>query len=395
MITYSRKLNDIKSSSIRELFKMLSDPEFISLAGGAPDPSAFPKQIIKRIVNQILEEEPEKVLQYGLTAGFDSAKKLIAGYVNKTRDLDIKEDNISITSGAMNAIDSILKVFIDEHDLVFTESPTYLATLSALKLKGADIYQIKMEEDGMDVTELEKQYKIRTPKLLYIIPNHQNPSGITTSIVKRKKIAQLAKKYGTIVIEDDPYYELSFYNSPDATVYSMIPDQTIYIGSFSKVVAPGIRLGYAIANQEIISKISLVRQFNDVHSSNISQKIVEHLISSDEIYDVIKSNKVVYKKKLETVNKLIKKYFPKNVLTTNPKGGMFIWVQLPESFDFKLINQELLNVKVGVVPGEEFYIHTDSTKRNTFRINFTQASLEKIEKGIIKIGEILNRQSQL
>ena len=392
MDLYSNKIKDIKSSSIRELFKRLSDPEFISLAGGAPDPTVFPKKLVKKIVNQVLEEEPEKVLQYGATAGFDSTKNAIVSYVNKTRGLNINVDNISITSGAMNAIDAILKVFIDEGDIVLTESPTYLATLTALKLRNANICQVEVENDGININELEKRYETNPPKLLYIIPNHQNPSGISTSIEKRKKIIQLIKRYGTILIEDDPYFELSYYKSPTATLYSMAPEQTIYIGSFSKVVSPGIRLGYAIASQEIINKISLIRQFNDVHSNNISQKIVEHLILSNEIYNVINNNKIVYKSKLEIVLKLIDEYFPKNISVTSPKGGMFIWIQLPESFDFKLINAELLNEKVGVVPGEEFYVHADSKKSNTFRINFTQEKKKKIEKGIIKIGKILNHQ---
>lgn len=387
---YSQAVLSVKGSSIRELFKMLSIPDFISLAGGAPDPQAFPVEIIRKHISDILKFESKQVLQYGITGGYQSTIEALQGYIYNTRGIKIEASRISITSGAQNAIDAVAKVFLDAGDVVITESPTFLAAITAFKLRGAKIVQVKMQSDGMDLIELESMLKKHSPKLLYIIPNHQNPTGISTSSSKREHIVRLAQEHAVTIIEDDPYFELSYSDNVPRieTIYSMLPDSTVYIGSMSKVIAPGIRLGYTISDELTKEKIDIVRQVNEVHPVNISQKLVEKMIGTGEIYEISERNRNLYREKLDLAMDIIATSFPEDVEYITPTGGMFIWITLPTRIKFRDLNQRLLEQKVGVVPGEGFY-SDESTESNSFRINFTLVPKDKLEKGLRTIASTL------
>lgn len=388
---FAERTKPIKASAIREMFKLMADPEVISLAGGSPAPELFPGEELARLAEEILRKNPTAALQYGTTDGYAPFKEMAKKRAEKVNSFG-KNDKIIITTGAQQAIDLAAKVLVNEGDKVVVEAPTFVGTLNSLRFYRADLIGVPLSDDGMDTDELENVLKNNDIKLIYTIPTFQNPSGITMSLEKRKKLLELAKKYDVIILEDNPYGDLRFDGDDVPTIKSLDTDgRVIYVGSFSKILSPGMRLGYAVANKEIISKIEIAKQANDVHTPLITQMMAAEFLKNNDIEEYIEKGKELYGRKCRFMLECMDKYFPDSVTYTRPQGGIFIWCTAPEGTDSNKLLAECLKEKVAFVAGNSFAIDVDKPS-NFFRLNYSTMPEEKIEKGIKALGKVLEQK---
>ncbi len=386
---FSKRIKATPSSFIREILKVTQRPEIISFAGGLPNPISFPQEELKISMNRIAEKFGAKIYQYSTTLGLDSLREYIVQRYKKIWNMDITVDNVIITTGSQQALDLIGKVFINEGDKVMVESPSYLGLLQAFHLYEADFIQTKLNDDGLDIEELEKTIKVHKPKLAYLIPNFQNPTGLTYTSENRKKVFEVIKDEDMILIQDDPYGELRFTDE-DRIPYIGLnqTEKNIYLGSFSKIVTPGMRLGYVIANKEIIKMLETAKQASDLHSNIFGQYLISDYLYNNDLDKHIEKIKKLYKTQANAMIEAMKKYFPKNVKFTIPKGGMFSWVTLEEGKSSAELFNKAIKKNVAFVPGNPFYV--DATKDvNTLRLNYTNADEKTIEEGIKRLSEAL------
>ena len=386
---FSKRIKATPSSFIREILKVTQRPEIISFAGGLPNPISFPQEELKISMNRIAEKFGAKIYQYSTTLGLDSLREYIVQRYKKIWNMDITIDNVIITTGSQQALDLIGKVFINEGDKVMVESPSYLGLLQAFHLYEANFIQTKLNDDGLDIEELEKTIKVHKPKLAYLIPNFQNPTGLTYTSENRKKVFEIIKDEDMILIQDDPYGELRFTDE-DRIPYIGLnqTEKNIYLGSFSKIVTPGMRLGYVIANKEIIKMLETAKQASDLHSNIFGQYLISDYLYNNDLDKHIEKIKKLYKTQANAMIEAMKKYFPKNVKFTIPKGGMFSWVTLEEGKSSAELFNKAIKKNVAFVPGNPFYV--DATKDvNTLRLNYTNADEKTIEEGIKRLSEAL------
>ena len=386
---FSKRIKATPSSFIREILKVTQRPEIISFAGGLPNPISFPQEELKISMNRIAEKFGAKIYQYSTTLGLDSLREYIVQRYKKIWNMDITVDNVIITTGSQQALDLIGKVFINEGDKVMVESPSYLGLLQAFHLYEANFIQTKLNDDGLDIEELEKTIKVHKPKLAYLIPNFQNPTGLTYTSENRKKVFEIIKDEDMILIQDDPYGELRFTDE-DRIPYIGLnqTEKNIYLGSFSKIVTPGMRLGYVIANKEIIKMLETAKQASDLHSNIFGQYLISDYLYNNDLDKHIEKIKKLYKTQANAMIEAMKKYFPKNVKFTIPKGGMFSWVTLEEGKSSAELFNKAIKKNVAFVPGNPFYV--DAAKDvNTLRLNYTNADEKTIEEGIKRLSEAL------
>lgn len=386
---FSKRIKATPSSFIREILKVTQRPEIISFAGGLPNPISFPQEELKISMNRIAEKFGAKIYQYSTTLGLDSLREYIVQRYKKIWNMDITIDNVIITTGSQQALDLIGKVFINEGDKVMVESPSYLGLLQAFHLYEANFIQTKLNDDGLDIEELEKTIKVHKPKLAYLIPNFQNPTGLTYTSENRKKVFEIIKDEDMILIQDDPYGELRFTDE-DRIPYIGLnqTEKNIYLGSFSKIVTPGMRLGYVIANKEIIKMLETAKQASDLHSNIFGQYLISDYLYNNDLDKHIEKIKKLYKTQANAMIEAMKKYFPKNVKFTIPKGGMFSWVTLEEGKSSAELFNKAIKKNVAFVPGNPFYV--DAAKDvNTLRLNYTNADEKTIEEGIKRLSEAL------
>lgn len=386
---YSNRISGVKASAIREILKLMSDPEMISFGGGNPASESFPVKQIADISNHLLIENPYTVLQYGITEGNMNLKKEVLSYVNLDNKVTADNDDILITSGSQQIMDFVAKVFCNEGDYVICEEPSFLGALNAFKSNGAELIGIPMEEDGMNIALLEESLQGNPkPKFIYTIPNYQNPTGITTSEEKRKKIYELAKKYQVFVLEDNPYGALRFNGTPILPIKSFDEEGlVIYAVSLSKVIAPGMRVAAMIANKEIIQKCTIAKQVNDVHTNAWAQSVMAEFLKQTDMKMHLNNLQKLYKEKCELMLENIKSNFSDKVSYTIPEGGMFIWVTLPNSVDMMEFVKSAMELKVAVVPGNAFYVDAEK-KCHSFRMNFSTPSKEDIIDGCKVLGDL-------
>lgn len=386
---FSDKMVAMKPSAIREIFKSLTDPTVISLAAGNPAPEAFPVDQINQIADEILAKEGAFSLQYGITEGYtplrDKMKKRIADKLAIGRD----GDELIITSGAQQGIDLSAKVLCNEGDVVLCEEPSFIGALNAFRANGARLRGIPMQQDGLDLQALEQALKEeKKAKLLYIIPTFQNPSGITTSLDKRRKVYQLAKQYGIIILEDNPYGELRFRGEDVPTIKSMDEDGIVlYSGSFSKILSPGIRVGFLCGPAELIAKVVVAKQVNDVHTNLFFQMVADHYIERYDLDAHIAAITALYRQRADDMLAAIDRYFDPRVKTTRPEGGFFLWVTLPDEIDMLSFVKAAGERKVAVVPGNTFQAD-ESAPCHAVRLNFSMPSSEQIETAIHILGDL-------
>jgi len=386
---FSKRIKSTPSSFIREILKVTQKPEIISFAGGLPNPISFPQEELKVSMNRIADKFGAKIYQYSTTIGLESLREFIAQRYNKIWGMDLSIDNIIITTGSQQALDLIGKAFIDEGDKVMVEKPSYLGLLQAFCLYRAEFIQTLLDDDGLNIDELKKTIQLHHPKLAYLIPNFQNPTGLTYTKKRREEIFEVIKDEDLILVQDDPYGELRFTDEDRIPYIGM--NQTkknIYLGSFSKIVTPGMRLGYIIADKEIIKMVETAKQASDLHSNIFGQYLISDYLWNNDLDKHIEKIKKLYKSQATAMINAMEEYFPKNVKFTKPKGGMFSWVTLEEGKDSLELFNKAIAKNVAFVPGNPFYVNVD--KVNTFRLNYTNADSDTIKEGIKRLAEAIN-----
>ena len=387
---FSDKVKHLEASSIREIFKLLAKPGIISFAGGAPDPNLFPKKEFAKIAKEILKKEGNIALQYGITEGYLPLREWTKSRLVSQGILK-EDDDLIIVSGGQQGIDLCSKSLINPGDGVVCEEPSFIGGLNCFRSYNAELFGVPMEEDGLDTEKLEEILKANNNiKLLYTISTFQNPSGITSSLEKRKKILELADKYDFLIYEDNPYGELRFSGEEVPTLKSLDKSgRVIYFGSFSKILAPGMRLGFTSAPAELLERMIICKQTQDVHTNVLSQMIAYKFVTKYSIDKHIQKLRVAYGKKCKLMIKLMDKHFPASVKHTCPEGGLFLYCTMPQGFDSKELMKKALEKNVAFVPGTSCMID-DKATYSTFRMNYSTASEEEIKSGIKTLGEVLH-----
>ncbi|HUD83159.1 MAG TPA: PLP-dependent aminotransferase family protein [Candidatus Saccharimonadales bacterium] len=382
------------SSALRELMKVASRPEIISFAGGLPATELFPIKRIKSALTAVLDRVGGQALQYSATEGLADLRDWLARHFS-TRRLRVKSENVLITTGAQQAMDLIGRILLEEGDRVIVENPTYLALLSAWRPAGVEFLPVTCDADGMRVEECEPLLK-RKPKVIYCVPNFQNPQGTTLSLARRERLVALARRHSTAIVEDNPYGELRYSGRALPSLLELdarnqgtsgFDSRVIYTGTFSKVLMPGLRVGWVIASRAVIEKLTQAKQAADLHTGTLSQHLALELVSRgflEEFLPVLREN---YGKRRDAMIAELGKYFPKSATWTQPEGGMFLWVTLPKHIDAGELLPAALEQRVAYVPGEAFHLKAEG--KNTLRLNFTNARPEQIEAGIKKLGRLL------
>lgn len=386
---FSEKTKDLSGSAIRATFKLLADPEIISFAGGAPSPDVFPKKELEEIAKDIFATRPNLALQYGITEGYTPLRDFVKNRLVNQGVIKESEDVI-ITTGGQQVIDLATKVLINEGDIIVAEAPSFVGALNCFRSYNAKLLDAPVLNDGMDVEYLEENIlKKNKIKLLYTIPTFQNPSGITMSLEKRKKLLSLADKYDFYILEDNPYGELRFSGESVPTIKSMDENgRVIYAGSFSKTLSPGLRIGFFSARSEILEKMVVCKQVTDVHTPVLNQLIAYDFITKHDYDAHIQKSCDLYGKKCALMLSCMDEMFPDYCTYTRPEGGLFIWCNLPESFDGQLLFKKGVEKKVAFVPGASCMID-QSKVYPSFRLNFSNSSDENIKKGIAVLADVI------
>lgn len=388
---FAERLSYLKASEIREILKITERPEIISFAGGLPAPELFPVKEIIEVNRHILEERGEAALQYSTTEGFAPLRKWIAERMNKTRGTNFDADNILITHGSQQALDLTGKVFLDEGDTVICESPTYLAAISAFKAYGCKFREVPTDEFGMVPEALEEIIKnTDRPKIIYIISDFQNPTGMSWSLDRRIKLAEIAGKYNIVVIEDNPYGELRFEGEFLPSVKSFDQNGCVFcLGTFSKIFCPGYRIGWIAGEKEAIAKYVIVKQGVDLQCNTIAQMEISKYLELYDIDEHIEKIRRIYKNRRDITISVMEEKFPEGVYFTRPQGGLFAWVELPEKMNARDLLSTCLERKVAFVPGGSFY--PNNPKENTLRLNFSNMSEDRIYEGMNIIAEVIKK----
>ena len=386
---FASRMDNLKPSDIREAMKMIAaNPGTISFAGGLPDPNLFPAEAMKAATDKILTENPNAALQYGLTLGRVSLREKIVE-IMKREGVETTVDNIAITTGSQQAITVAAMLLLEEDSVIITENPSYLGAFAAFKPFATNYVGVDCDEDGMLMDELEKILK-NTPKakMIYVIPNFQNPSGRTWSLERRKMLLELATKYDLPILEDNAYGEVRFEGERIPSIKSIDTEgRVIYLGSFSKILSPGLRVGWACADKEVILKYELVKNGLDLQSAELAQMQVDGFLEENDLDEHIAKINSVYKERRDIMLKTIDEEFPKEAKYFYPKGGMFIWVELPSHVNTRELLVKAIQKKVGFVPGGSFYPNGDC--ESSMRLNFSTMENDKIVKGIKILGSIL------
>lgn len=388
----TKRAKPLQASGIREMFKLMADPAVISLAGGSPDPNLFPAEELSEIAADILKNNGKQALAYGTTDGYGPLKEELAKRAKKIDSFG-ENDKIIITTGGQQGLDLTARVVVEDNEAIVVESPSFVGTLNSLRSVRASLIGVEMDCDGMNMEKLEETLKNNDVKLIYTIPNFQNPTGITMSLEKRKKMLELAKKYDCLIMEDNPYGDLRFGGEYVPTIKSMDTEgRVIYVSSLSKILSPGLRVGYIVANAELCDKIEIMKQVNDVHTPCLTQMIACEFLKKCDVEAHIKKACEVYGRKCRFMLSCMEKYFPKGIEWTKPEGGLFIHVTCPDSIDAaELSTLAIKKYKVAFVPSNNFATDMNA-KTSSFRLNYSTMPEDKIEEGIKALGEMLTEK---
>lgn len=380
---YSDKIKAVQPSAIREILKLSSDPSVIRFSAGNPASDAFPVEDVQRLAAQLLADHPIDALQYGLTEGFPHLLESLKAYLKSNYHIGRQTDRLLITSGAQQVMDLAAKCFLNEGDTVICESPSFIGSLNCFRSYGAKLAGVPVEADGMDMDALEQALKTeKNVKLLYTIPNFQNPSGVTMSLAKRQQLYMLAKQYGVLVIEDNPYGDTRVTGSDIPEIKTMDTDGiVIYSGSFSKILSPGLRVGFACVPEAMLGKLTVAKQCVDVHTPMLNQMIVDAWLRQCDVKGHIKKMKEIYRRKLNLMCDLIDSQMNGFFTYIRPEGGLFVWCRLPDPVDMQAFAKDAVLNRVAVVPGNAFL--TDETLPcNCIRLNFSTPTEKEIQEGI-------------
>lgn len=388
---FADRVKNMKGSAIREMFKRMANPEIISLAGGNPASELFPGEELAEIAGDILRENPTLALQYGTTDGHPRMKACAAARAKKVNSYS-ENDSIIIMTGANQGIDLTAKALLNKGDTVIVESPSFIGSLNAFRTYECKLAGVEVESDGMSMDGLEETLKNNSSvKMIYTIPTFQNPTGVTMSLEKRRKMLELASKYDVLILEDNPYGDLRFAGENVPTIKSMDTEgRVIYAGSFSKILSPGMRLGYIVASSAICEKIEILKQVNDVHTPVLTQLMCAEFMDRYNIDDYIEKNRRLYGEKCRVMLDAMQRYFPKGkVEWTVPEGGIFLWCKCPGITDITPIVDKCLEEKVAIVPGSNFAVDMNAPS-NQFRLNYSSATPDKIQTAVERLGNVLS-----
>jgi 2-aminoadipate transaminase len=385
--SFASRMKTTPKSFIREILKVTDNPEIISFAGGLPNPDLFDTGRLADVAHNVIAKEGKAALQYTTTEGYLPLRQFIADRYKKRLGMTVSPDEILITNGSQQCLDLIGKVFLDKGDIVAIERPGYLGAIQAFSLYEPRFSGIPLKTDGPDVAELRALLDRGTPKIFYSVPNSQNPSGITWSAERRSEVAELVRESSTVFIEDDAYGELRFDGNPRVPLYSLLPGQAVMTGSFSKIVAPGLRVGWVVAPEEIMEQIVIAKQASDLHSNHVAQRIIARYLTEYSIDDHIPRIVDRYRRQRDVMVDCVKNYFPEGVFCPKPDGGMFLWVELPAGCSSMELFSRALLERVAVLPGKPFY--TDGGGDNTLRLNFSNQSEDRIREGMSRLLKVI------
>ncbi len=384
---YSERMAGLKSSAIRDILKLTSRKGMISFAGGLPAPELFPLKEIEEAMHRALARYGSNALQYSVTEGIASLREKIAAMLDPSGQR-VKPHNLIITQGSQQALELLSKLFLNKESLVLTENPSYLGALQAFRLFQARVRAVASDEGGIRTESLRMELAKERPAFIYLMTNFQNPTGISLAEDRRREIAEIARDYDVLVIEDDPYGELRFEGEALPSLFSLGRVKNIvYLSTFSKTIAPGLRIAYAAGDEELIGKLALLKQGTDLQTNTFGQFIINEYLELGRHRDHIALISRTYGERRDIMLKAMEKHFPESMTWNRPRGGMFLWVTLPDGWDAKEILLRCIEHNVAFVPGQEFF--PDGSGRNTMRMNFSNASPENIEEGIKRMGEVL------
>lgn len=388
-VRFSERAMGLKASEIRELLKLAEMPEIISFAGGLPAPELFPVKEMEEISQKVLEKDGRLALQYSSTEGFAPLREIIAKERMAPAGVNVSANDIAVTSGSQQGLEFSARIFVNEGDTIICESPSYLGAINAFKAYRPNFVEIPMDDNGMIVDELEKALKANpNTKMIYTIPDFQNPTGRTMSDDRRKRVAELAAEYKVPVIEDNPYGDLIFEGKRHPSIKSFDKEGwVVYLGTYSKTFCPGLRIGWICAAPQILEKYIIVKQGADLQCSSFDQRLTASFMEAHNLNEHIEKIKVVYKNRRDLMIDGIKKYFPEGIKYTFPTGGLFTWVELKEGLDASDVLKEALKENVAYVPGGSFF--PNGGHPNFFRMNYSCMDEEKIVEGIKRLGKVL------
>jgi 2-aminoadipate transaminase len=396
---YAHRTKQMGSSIIRELLKLTEQPDIISFAGGLPAPEVFPLEQFQQACNNVLQDHGAQALQYSVTEGYRPLREMIARH-NARYSVEVSPDNILITSGSQQALDFVGRLFINRGDYIVVEAPTYLGALQAWNAYGAQYVTVPVDENGMCVDELEQALRVG-PKFIYVLPNFQNPSGVTLSLERRNKLVELADKYGVPIIEDDPYGQLRYEGEHIPSVVTLdsqlrgknggtYSGNVIYLSTFSKILSPGLRLAWVIAPPEVIRKLVMAKQAADLHTATFNQMVAFEVGKGGFLDEHVKVIRKTYHERRDAMLEMMDEVFPSEVHYTHPQGGMFLWGILPEGMDAAEVLKVAIDRKVAFVPGTAFQAGPGG--ENTMRINFSFCAPDVIREGVSRLGLVLKEQ---
>ena len=397
----AKRSSVMRASEIREILKLTQQPDVISFAGGLPNPDAFPHAELRKIADNLLKEKYTEVLQYGTTEGYTGLREAIVARM-KRHNVELDLDNIIITAGAQQGLTALGLVVLNPGDKVAVSYPTFVGALSVFNLVEAIPVPITLDEKGMNIDvlelKLEEHWQANDPiKMIYTVPTFQNPTGVTMPLDRRKRLVQLARKYDCYIIEDNPYGELRYSGDPVELLIALDPPKenrgyTIYLGTFSKTVSPGFRVGWIVGQKNLIHKVVIAKQSLDLCTNVFSQAIIAEFLNQNLMDEHKEHIKSMYKRKRDIMLDCMQKYLPSGVKWTIPDGGLFLWVTLPEGMNSKDLLKKAIDKKVAFVPGNSF--STDGNIENSMRLNFSNASDENIVEGIKRLGEVISAEMQ-
>ena len=388
----SNRMRDLQGSAIREIFKYAADPEVISLAGGNPAPELFPNEELSKIAERILREQPVLALQYGITEGYPVLREAVRARLAEKEKIGREGDDLIIVSGGQQGIELATKVLVNEGDAVVIEEPSFIGATNAFRSYGAKLLGVPVEEDGMNIDLLDKVLaENKNVKMIYTIPTFQNPMGVTMSLEKRRRLYETAKKHGVLILEDNPYGELAFDGIKTPTIKSFDEDGIVlYSGSFSKILAPGLRLGFFCAPKEIVQKVVVAKQCADVHTAMLPQILAAEFLREYDIDALIVKMRANYAHKCKTMLEAMERYFPKDISFTRPGGGLFIWCELGHGLDTLALSKEAVKEKVVFVPGNTFMADI-SKPCSALRLNYSTMTDDRIVEGIRRLGIVFEK----
>jgi 2-aminoadipate transaminase len=405
---YAERTRGMQRSAIREILKLTQQPDVISLAGGMPAPELFPVEELQEACQRVLKEQGSKALQYSTTEGYLPLRRFLMDKMARY-GIVANEENILITHGSQQALDLIGKIFLDSGDLVLLEAPSYLGGIQAWRAYQARFASVPIDEDGIRIDLLEKALMKMRPKLLYILPNFHNPAGVTLSQERREALVALSDELGLPIIEDDPYGELRYegehipplvvldaqrleaLGKADAGGY--LKGDVVYMSTFSKTLAPGLRLGWVVAPVEVVGRLVQAKQGVDLHTNTFTQMVAYELCKDGFLEGHVRYLRAAYRERRDAMLAAMEKYFPEEVTWIRPQGGLFLWVTLPEGVDTEELLVEAVKEKVAFVPGTAFFANGDG--HNTMRLNFSNARPEMIEEGIRRLGRVIAKRLEL